>query len=108
VLELGHEGRTRRSVDVMTQISSKEQVLVILREKLPPIFSRKHVEELTGGVITAVSLAGLDKNGNGPKAFKIGGRVGYERDSFLEWLEQKVKPRGKQKQPGWLICPKGK
>jgi hypothetical protein len=82
----------------MTQVFSKEQVLVILREKLPPIFSRKHVEELTGGVITAGSLTKADREGLGPNAFKIGKMVGYEKDSFLEWLEQRVGPRGDQKQ----------
>jgi hypothetical protein len=85
-------------MDAMTQIFSKEQVLVILREKLPPIFSRKHVEELTGGVITAGSLTKADREGCGPNAFKIGKMVGYEKDSFLEWLEQRVGPRGDQKQ----------
>jgi hypothetical protein len=82
----------------MTQDFSKEQVFAILREKLPPIFTRKHVEKLTGGLLTAVNLRKYDVLGRGPKAFKIGRLVGYEKDSFLEWLEQRVGPRGDQKQ----------
>jgi hypothetical protein len=82
----------------MTQDFSKEQVFAILREKLPPIFTRKHVEKLTGGLLTAVNLGKYDVLGRGPKAFKIGRLVGYEKDSFLEWLEQRVGPRGEQKQ----------
>jgi hypothetical protein len=82
----------------MTQDFGKEHVLAVLREKLPPIFTRKHVEKLTGGLLNSGNLKRLDVLGQGPKAFKVGQLVGYEKDSFLEWLEQRVGPRGDQKQ----------
>ncbi|WP_285906416.1 hypothetical protein [Pseudodesulfovibrio pelocollis] len=80
----------------MSQDYCKDRVLAALKEKLPPLFCRRRVEELTGGLLTVCNLIKLDKEGLGPQSFKMGRKVGYEKESFLLWLEQRLAPRGKQ------------
>ena len=62
-------------------------------EKLPPIISRDHVEELLGGVISAKRLANLDSLGKGPKRrMRVGGRkIAYRTEDLLDWLEARTK-----------------
>jgi len=58
---------------------------------LPPIFPRSSVGELTGGIIHPKTLANLDSAGKGPsKRWRVGQRVFYERDSFIEWFASRV------------------
>jgi hypothetical protein len=58
-----------------------------LAEKLPPIISRDHVEDLLGGVISAKRMANLDSLGQGPRRIRIGRKVAYRTEDLLEWLE---------------------
>jgi len=75
----------------MDQVICKDSLLETLREKLPPVFSRRCVERITGGLLTACNLTKLDSNGLGPNSFKMGRKVGYEKESFLKWLEPRIK-----------------
>ena len=61
-----------------------------LKEKLPPILSRDHVETLLGGVISSKHLANLDSLGKGPKRMRIGRKVAYRTDDFLTWLSDRT------------------
>ena len=61
--------------------------LIALVEKLPPLISRDHVEELLGGVISSKRLANLDSLGQGPKRMRIGRKVVYRTTDLLDWLE---------------------
>lgn len=81
----------------MTQDFTKDYVLEALREKLPPVFPRRCVEVITGGLIKVHTLANLDSMGQGPGYFKIGKRVGYEKETFLKWFEQRLELRGEGK-----------
>jgi predicted DNA-binding transcriptional regulator AlpA len=58
-----------------------------LAEKLAPIISRDHIEEMLGGVVSAKHMANLDSLGEGPKRLRIGRKVAYRTEDLLEWLE---------------------
>lgn len=63
-------------------------LLAKYRDLLPPMFAREAVEQLLPGIISASRLNNLDCEGKGPKgAMRIGRKVVYDRDRFLEWLE---------------------
>lgn len=68
-----------------------ENVLVRqLRATLPLVFKRSQVEDLTGGMVKAKTLANLDSLGKGPERFRLGKLVAYEREAFLAWLERRM------------------
>jgi len=59
-----------------------------LSEKFPAIITRKKIEELTGGLISAKSLANLDCEGSGiTPRLRIGGKVAYPKDAAILWLK---------------------
>ncbi len=59
-----------------------------LRNLLPPIFSRETASKMTGGIFTPRTLSNFDAAGRGPKKkVKIGKRVAYEKEDFLNWLQ---------------------
>ncbi|HAS89607.1 MAG TPA: hypothetical protein DCS48_09940 [Desulfovibrio sp.] len=66
-------------------------ILDKLRTSLPPVFGRRYVEEITGGLIKMHTLANWDALGEGPETFKLANKVGYEKESFLKWLEPRIK-----------------
>jgi hypothetical protein len=65
--------------------------LTILRTTLPPYLSRKHprFKELTG--YSPRSFANMDclKETNTIKKIMQAGAVAYERESLVDWLEEK-------------------
>jgi hypothetical protein len=63
--------------------------LTELAEKLPPIISRDRVEKYLGGVISAKRLANLDSLGEGPPRIRIGRKIAYQTDTFLDWLSRR-------------------
>ena len=63
-----------------------------LRKELPPVFTREFASEKIGRIFSAKSMSNADALGIGPSVkVKIGKKVGYERDSFLQWLREKMK-----------------
>ena len=61
-----------------------------LRQSLPPTFSRRVAAENLKGLLSAGSLANIDSSGKGPCSFRLGRTVGYEKESFLSWLENRM------------------
>lgn len=62
-----------------------------LRQNLPKFFTRQTISREFGGMLSPKSLAALDSNKEGPEVrVSIGKRVGYERESFLRWLENRM------------------
>jgi hypothetical protein len=60
-----------------------------LKESLPLVFSRKEAAKHLGGILKAATLRNLDMRGKGPKVkARIGKKVAYERDDFIDWLQQ--------------------
>ena len=63
-----------------------------LRKELPPVFTREFASEKIGRIFSAKSMSNADALGTGPAVkVRIGKKVGYERDSFLQWLRGKMK-----------------
>ena len=57
-----------------------------LHAALPPFFPRRVVEEVLGGCLSVGTLANLDSKGDGPPRHRMGKKVLYERDSFVQWI----------------------
>lgn len=65
-------------------------IIEVLERELPPIFSRKFVEKATGGLIKRHNLSNLDSKGEGPPSFRVGRKVGYEKQAFIKWITQRI------------------
>lgn len=83
-------------MQVITQNSITEEALDTffshLSEQLPPVFDRKTISNKLGSILSVKTLSNADSNGTGPKIkIKLGKRVVYERDDFIEWLKTKVR-----------------
>ena len=65
-----------------------------LHQMIPPVFARKDIafvfKDLFPGVFTKHQFEHYDSRGIGPKRSKIGRKVVYFRDDFLNWLESNV------------------
>jgi hypothetical protein len=63
-----------------------------ISESLPPIFTRSVAVSNLGGLLGAKTLANIDNRGQGPTSkIRMGKKVLYERESFIEWLKQYYK-----------------
>lgn len=64
-----------------------------LEKSLPPVFARKEVGRLTGGLVAPHTLANADAKGSGPAGrILIGRHTAYNREFFLAWLRERIKP----------------
>lgn len=67
----------------------KAEIMKKIRAELPAAFARSEVPKLIPG-ISKGALANADCLGAGPAGrFKVGRRVYYERDAFIEWLQSR-------------------
>lgn len=70
-----------------------QNALKALRDILPDLITREHVDQYLGHIISPKYLANLDSQHKGPKAFRFRGRkVVYPKDTFFEWLENSFAP----------------
>ena len=68
-----------------------EQFFTALEQSLPEVFSRRTASNAIGNLISTKTLANLDAMGRGPRVkLNIGRRVAYEKQSFLQWLRERV------------------
>lgn len=70
----------------------KEHPLInSLRDNFPAVFSRDVAAKHLGGLLSAKTLANYDARGVGPRVKeRIGKKVLYQREDFLEWLEPRL------------------
>jgi hypothetical protein len=62
-----------------------------LEKSLPPFFTRKEACEHLYGIFKPKTLKNIDYQGLGPKdKQRIGRKVIYSRDSFIEWVNSYV------------------
>ena len=55
-----------------------------------PLVSRDNVEKFTGGIVTQKYIANLDSRKLGPQGrIKIGRKIAYPVNAFIEWLESR-------------------
>lgn len=63
-----------------------------IEKALPPVFSRRTASQAIGGLMSSKTLSNLDALRQGPPArVRMGNRVGYERESFMKWLRERVR-----------------
>ncbi|NDY55855.1 hypothetical protein G3N56_03750 [Desulfovibrio sulfodismutans] len=66
-------------------------ILSSMRESCPLLVTRVEAQRITGGLVKARTLANLDCLGKGPSVkVKLGRIVAYSKDSFLEWLSERL------------------
>lgn len=63
------------------------EILQVLNNSLPPVFRRKDLDKLTGGVITEGLLKALPPDSPQPPCARLGKFVVYEKAKFLTWAE---------------------
>jgi len=68
----------------------KQEVIETLRKELPPIIARVSVDRLLGGTVCGRTLSNLDCVGQGPPKVRLGRKIAYPRDSFLEWFAARM------------------
>jgi len=63
-------------------------------ERCPgPVISREVAARLSGGLVTAKTLANLDSQGLGPAdRVRCGRKVGYPAECFSRWLANRLQP----------------
>ena len=64
------------------------------RRELPPAFSVQEVANLLPGVIAPGTVYNHLSRGDGPPHQKIGRRVILERDTFLNWVQNRHAKNG--------------
>lgn len=60
-----------------------------------PIVARSEVKKFSGGLLHPRTMANLDSKGLGPQKIHIGGRVAYDVDLLIAWMEQRTNKGGK-------------
>lgn len=78
--------------DLFSAGIGSRQFFNAIRQELPSVFDRKTASKAIGGLMSAKTLSNLDGCRQGPPTrVRIGHRVGYERESFMLWLQDKIK-----------------
>jgi len=58
---------------------------------IPLFVTRQKAVEILGGLFARGTLANMDSRGLGPKVkIRVGGKIAYPRDSFIEWVQEKT------------------
>lgn len=70
------------------------EVIKKLKSELPPIFGRQAVPTLLPGIFKIQTLNNLHAQKQGPPSIRIGRKSVYERNSFLAWLETRMREGG--------------
>lgn len=78
------------STSVIPKGNSIEAHLAKLKETLPLFITRKMAGEHLEGIISPRTLANLDRVDAGPPSIRIGKKIAYQRDDFLEWLKNRI------------------
>jgi hypothetical protein len=55
-----------------------------------PVVLRQEIKEFSNGIITTKNMALIDHRGQGPQRYKVNGKIAYDVDDFITWLEQKI------------------
>lgn len=68
-----------------------DKIFENLAKKAPELLTRNKLQEITGGLVTAKTLANIDsenKTGITPR-LRVGGKVCYPKDAAIAWLKQR-------------------
>ena len=70
--------------------SEINQLIKKLENTLPAVFSRQEVSKQLRNLISAKTFSNLDAKHQGSPKFQVGGKVAYEKESFLVWLRNRM------------------
>lgn len=63
-----------------------------IERELPPVFSRRTASQAIGGLVSSKTFSNLDALRQGPPTrVRMGNRVAYERESFMDWLRERMR-----------------
>ncbi len=65
----------------------------VVAEKLkaaPVAFLSRDLDRLTDGMFTTIYAGFLRSSGKGPKFHRLGRRIVYRREDFLQWVEERL------------------
>lgn len=69
-----------------------EQIFDNIARTAPEIITRQKLYDLTGGLISAKTLANLDSEGDGIQPrLRIGGKVAYPKEAAISFLKQRCR-----------------
>lgn len=61
-----------------------------LLPEMPNILTRKDIRRFFGSYISPRYLANLDSLNKGPERCRVGGKVVYRKEDFVDWLESRI------------------
>jgi hypothetical protein len=74
------------------ELSDDELRAALVKSWDSPLVPRTRVEDFSGGLLRAGTLANLDCAGEGPDRIIVAGRVAYLRDSLIDLLLKRRSP----------------
>lgn len=82
----------QHTTDLFNKGIGSSQFFKAIERELPPVFTRQVASQAIGGLMSPKTLSNLDALNQGPQVkVHLGNRVGYERDSFLQWLRDRLR-----------------
>lgn len=77
--------------ELFSKDASSDAFYGVIAKHLPPVFTRQTASLAIGGLISPKTLSNLDALGKGPSIkVRLGTKVGYERESFILWLKNRM------------------
>ena len=74
------------------QTTTLSDILETISQAAPPLLTRIEVQKITGGAISAKSLANLDSERKGIQPrLKIGSKVAYPTGAVIEFLKERTR-----------------
>lgn len=82
----------QHTTDLFGKNIGSNQFFKAIERELPPVFTRQAASQAIGGLMSPKTLSNLDALGQGPPVkVHIGSRTGYERESFILWLKERLR-----------------
>lgn len=69
---------------------TREVFMEILRQELPPVFTRRTACKVMGGWMSEGTLANRSSAGTGPDCIRVGRKILYYRENFINWVEGQI------------------
>jgi hypothetical protein len=79
-------------------MDAKSNFIMAIRSLLPPIFPRHELTKITSGLINSRTIANIQSKKQGPPSVLFKGKVGFERETFITWLESRISENTSSKQ----------
>lgn len=87
----GSNEELQHTSDLFNKGIGSRQFIMALERELPPVFTRQTASHAIGGLMSPKTFSNLDALGQGPPKVQLGSRVGYEKESFIQWLKGRLR-----------------